>query len=394
MNYLVATERFFGDRPSGGGRVAWELARLVRDKGGHVAILCGSDDWLSQGSTEVVEGIEIVRYPEPRFAALDPRRLYGKIAAARKVARTVLSDRRWDVVHSHMLIPGLAAFAELGTGARRICTIHSPTLLEQKLTWSGTTAGRIKAALGVPALRRAEARLYDSADALTCLSRFTSDAIVAEYGRRLPSRPIVIPWWSEFEGRPPLAKDVARRQLRWDEQAPTLFTLRRLVPRMGLDVFVQALHRVASNNVRFKAYIGGAGPDRESLQRLASVGHASDRIHFLGRMEESDLFAAYSAADAFILPTLALECFGIIALDALSLGLPVIASQVAAIPEMLEAIMPDLLVPPGDPDALATTISGFLAGSLKPPSALEIAKYVDRRYSSRQVKAAYLEVLL
>ena len=69
-------------------------------------------------------------------------------------------------------------------------------------------------------------------------------------------------------------------------------------------------------------YIGGDGELRPSLERLSAELGATEKIRFTGRLSDEDLLLAYQAADLFVLPTLALECFGLISIEAMSFGCP------------------------------------------------------------------------
>lgn len=394
MNYLVANERLFRDAPSGSARIAWGLARLMAERGHHVAYLCGSVDSDPSPGVETVEGIRVVRYRFPRLHGADPRRLDRHVEVAASAVRAHLSDVRWDVVHSHTLAPGLGAFAGAGGGARRVATIHSPAVLEQRLIWGrGGAIGRLKLMVGLPMLRSAEKRLYAQAHRLTALSRFTVGGIAETLGGGIAERIEVIPWWSETVAGSELTRSSARAALGWPEDGVALFTLRRLVPRMGLDTLIDAVRQLAGRARPMTLYVAGEGPERAELERRAGDAIEAGRIRFLGRLSDPDLARAYRAADLFVLPTLALECFGIITLEALALGCPVLATRVGAIPEMLEPVMPGFLFDPGDVGGLAARIDQFVEGRLRAPDAAALGAYVARQYGRDVVSARYLEVL-
>src|SRR5207253_1011160 len=94
---------------------------------------------------------------------------------------------------------------------------------------------------------------------------------------------------------------------------------------------------------------------------------------------------AYEAADLFILPTRDLECFGLIIVEALAMGCPVIASEVGAIPELLRPLAPEWLVPPGDVEKLRQKVTAFLDGSLAIPSGEALVDYAERRWNKQSV---------
>ena len=79
---------------------------------------------------------------------------------------------------------------------------------------------------------------------------------------------------------------------------------------------------------------------KAQLARLAGEMAVEECTHFIGHVADEVLPDMYAAADAFVLPTTELECFGLIALEALACGRPVLATPVGAIPEILEPIEP------------------------------------------------------
>jgi glycosyltransferase involved in cell wall biosynthesis len=94
--------------------------------------------------------------------------------------------------------------------------------------------------------------------------------------------------------------------------------------------------------------------------------------HFLGRIPDEELPAMYAACDAFVLPTAQLECFGLIMLEALASGRPVLATPVGAIPEVLGRIEPKWLADDQTERALTRLLCSFLTGQLPshPPEQL------------------------
>jgi glycosyltransferase involved in cell wall biosynthesis len=389
LNYLIATEEFFPEQPGGAGRIAWELGKLMRARGHDVTLLAGTHAERPP-PVGLHEGITVARYAFPRLRSWDPRRLGAHVAAARDATRAL--GGRWDVVHAHTLAPGLGAFQAVGRAARRISTIHSPAVLEQRITWSHAGAvGRVKLAVGEPMLRRAERALLTSADRLTALSRFTIRETAAMYGRDLAERITCVPWWSDAD--PPADRAAARHALGWPAKGTIFYTLRRLVPRMGIDVLIGAA-RSLPRNAPWTVYVAGDGPERARLEALAADAGLGQRARFLGRIDDATAHRAYEACDAFALPTRALECFGIIALEALSRGRPVIGSRVGAIPEMLEPVLPDWIFSPGDERDLARVMRGVLDGTLAAPDATELRRYAQTRYGRdavREVWARWIE---
>lgn len=390
MNYVVATEHFFKDRPGGSGRIAWELAKLVRAQGHRVGMLCGSTPEDPPEGISEDKGITVVRYRFPALRRWDPRRLAMHIEVARQSAERYLGGERWDVVHGHNLAPALAAFRSLGARCRRIATVHSPAVPEQRITWSGQGwVGRLKLMLGEPMLHRAEARLYQMANDISALSDYTIREMASSHSPELAARITRIPWWQEPCDLS-LGQAEARSRLGWPLGKSIFFTLRRLVPRTGVDVLIDAVEQLPPRG-DFEVYVAGEGPERKALQDRAASGRHASRVHFVGRVADEYAALAYRGADAFVLPTRALECFGIIALEALARGRPVLASRVGAIPEILEPILPGCLFDADDSARLAGLMRAVMTRELKVPGEVDLAAYVEGLYGRSAVSGAYLD---
>ena len=162
--------------------------------------------------------------------------------------------------------------------------------------------------------------------------------------------------------RPAKDKTVARQRLGLPPERPLLLSVRRLAPRMGLDNLVRAMPAVVARRPDVLLLIGGKGPERERLERLVAELGLDDHVRLLGFIADDDLAAHYQAADAFVLPTLALEGFGLVTTESLACGTPVLGTPVGATPEILRRLDPRLVLPGVTPAALAEGITAFLEG--------------------------------
>ena len=114
-----------------------------------------------------------------------------------------------------------------------------------------------------------------------------------------------------------------------------------------------------------------------------------ESITLMGRLPDDTLQVGYQAADLFLLPTRALECFGLISLEAMSFGLPVLGTNVGAIPEVIGPVLPGFLSPPGDPEAFRAKITDYLDGRIIPPAEEVIRGHVTANYSELAVMTQY-----
>ncbi|MFP4353744.1 MAG: glycosyltransferase family 4 protein [Phycisphaerae bacterium] len=383
MQYLTAVNICFPDRPSGSARVAWDQALEMQDRGHEVTLVCYAQPGYTGPALSEMEGIEVVRAPKPTLSPWSLGRDRKNIQAIAEAVQRSLARRNFDVVHMHNPFPAAGVLSALGSQMRTVFTVHSPVGMELEITWASQgLPGRIKLLLGLKKMIRLERGIFAQCDALQTLSQFTRSRVDEIYG--MGGKVTVIPHWRREELKRTMSKAEARDRLGWPQDKKILFTVRRHVTRMGLDVAVDALACLADRG-DWQAHLAGDGPLRSSLQARARAAGCGEKIHFPGRISDEDLLLAYQAADLFLLPTRALECFGLITLEAYCFGCPVIGTDAGASPELIEPLSPGLVVPAGDVEALRGKLKAFLDGELTLPDSEEIIAYVEQGFSRQGV---------
>jgi len=138
---------------------------------------------------------------------------------------------------------------------------------------------------------------------------------------------------------------------------PVVLMAARMHPEKGYEHLLGALPRVLAQVPDLVLLIAGAGPLEARYRNLSASSGLEQHVRFLGfRRDLPDLIAT---SDLVVLPSLA-EAFGLVAAEALYLGIPVVASRVGGIPEIVEDGVDGLLVPPGDDEALAGALLHLL----------------------------------
>ena len=160
--------------------------------------------------------------------------------------------------------------------------------------------------------------------------------------------------------RPPDEPEQVRRSLGLPSNEVVLFTVRNLVPRMGLENLVHAIKNMGEEARDILVLIGGEGPLRPTLERLIKDLQLTDRVRLLGFVPEEQLPSYYQAADLILVPTLELEGFGLVTVEALACGTPVLGTPVGALPEVLTRVDPRLVAEGSDAASLATAIRRIL----------------------------------
>jgi phosphatidylinositol alpha-1,6-mannosyltransferase len=128
----------------------------------------------------------------------------------------------------------------------------------------------------------------------------------------------------------------------------------------GMDTLIKALPRLLTQRPEVQLVLAGAGDDRAWLEELADQNGVNRHVHFLTGLSYSELAACYSACEIFALPSSG-EGFGLVYLEAMACGKPVIGGAHGGAPEIIEDGVTGYLVPHGDPIQLATSIETLLA---------------------------------
>ncbi len=142
--------------------------------------------------------------------------------------------------------------------------------------------------------------------------------------------------------------------------------------------------------------IVGGGHLADMLKRQARESGLADRIVFAGRVPEEDLPLYYRAADVSVVPSIALEGFGLVVAESLACGTPAIVTPVGGLPEAVSGLSEGLILESSERAALTSGLRAALAGRLQLPSSAACASYARERFSwpiiAEQVKRVYSEV--
>lgn len=147
--------------------------------------------------------------------------------------------------------------------------------------------------------------------------------------------------------------EAMRRELGIDEGVTVLLALQRLSVYKGVDVLVRAMTHLADR--RCVLLVSGDGADRGRLEAIASDEGAGDSVRFLGFVPEADMPALWGLTDIFVFHSYH-ETFGMVLSEAMHAGKAVVSVDSTAIPEVVTHGRDGLLVPPGDPAAMADAI--------------------------------------
>jgi glycosyltransferase involved in cell wall biosynthesis len=133
-----------------------------------------------------------------------------------------------------------------------------------------------------------------------------------------------------------------------------------------------------------------------TLQRRIEANGLTKNIRLLGFLPEDALPVAYRAADLSVVPTQSLEGFGLVAVESLAAGTPVIVTPVGGLPDIVSGVAPNLVLPDTAIQSIARHIIAALTGQLTLPSASDCQSYAAERYAwphvAAQIRTVYDEV--
>ncbi len=140
--------------------------------------------------------------------------------------------------------------------------------------------------------------------------------------------------------------------------APLIGVVGRFSPEKGVDVFLHACRELVRRRVAFSAVVAGDGPQRDALEKLRDTLGLTGHVHYPGIVASVE--ALYSRLDLLVIPSRS-EGLPNVLLEALRADVPVVATRVGAVPEVIDSPLAGVLVPPNDPTALADAIERSLS---------------------------------
>jgi len=280
------------------------------------------------------------------------------------------AGRGADVIDAHFAL--YAFWPVLLGGLRRI-----PLVVHFQGPWADeSTVARNEHVVVVAAKRLVERLVYRRATTVVTLSAAFKRILVERYGV-LPWRIRVIPPGVDLQRFHPGDRAAARRRLGVPARGPLVACVRRLESRMGIDILVEAWSKVQRDVPGSHLVIVGDGPERRRLEALVARHGLRSTVTFAGRVDEPTLVACHQAADLTVVPSTALEGFGLVVLESLACGTPVVVSDVGGLPEAVRGLDPTVIVPAGDARRLAEALGRCLTDDDSTPSRVRCRAHAE-----------------
>ena len=381
-----------GGEDAGGQNVhVAALSQAMADRGHAVEVYTRRDDPNLPETVRLGPGVTVVHVPAgppwalPKDALAEHMPRFGSWLAERWRGGTA-AGRAPDVVHAHFWMSGLAALrARAGTGTPVVQTFHALGAVKRRHQGAADTSpdGRIEA----------EARIAAAADAVIAMC---SDEVRELTALGAPAAGLrVVPCGVDVRRFTPTGPVLPRTS------AARIVCVGRLVERKGVATVVEALARVPGAEL-----LVAGGPDaalleddphaRELRSLAASLG-VGDRVTLLGRLDHDRLPALLRSADVVVaVPWY--EPFGIVPLEAMACGVPVVTSAVGGMLDSVVDGVTGVHVPPADPAALAAALHRLLPDrqrrtAMGRAGARRAAQRYTWRHVAEQTERVYAELL-
>lgn len=317
------------DVPGGVQYHVRDLAEVLTERGHDVSVLAPADDETPLPAYVVPAG----RAVPVRYNGSVARVSFGPISATR--VRRWLRDGGFDVLHIHEpASPSLSLLACWAASGPIVATFHTSNLRSRAMV----------AAYPIlePALEKIGARIAVSEDARrTLVEHIGGDAVLIPNG-------VFVDRFAAAEPEPS-----------WRGAAGTVGFIGRLdEPRKGLPTLLEAFGRVVAARPGVRLLVAGRGDVEEAAEGLHP--DVRNAVTFLGQVSEEDKARLLRTVDVYVAPNLGGESFGIIIVEALSAGAPVLASDLDAFRRVLDDGRVGVLFPTGQVDALAGSLLALL----------------------------------
>lgn len=317
------------DVPGGVQYHVRDLAEVLQRRGHEVSVLAPADDDSPLPPYVVPAGRAV---PVPYNGSV-ARVNFGPLSATR--VRRWLREGRFDVLHIHEpATPSLSLLACWAATGAIVATFHTSNLRSRAMLAASTILE--------PALEKIGARIAVSEDARrTLVEHVGGDAVLIPNG-------VFVDRFADASPEP-----------RWRGEEATVGFIGRLdEPRKGLPTLMAAMQHVVAARPGVRLLVAGRGNEDEALEDVSP--EVRDAVTFLGVVSEADKARLLRTVDVYVAPNLGGESFGVILVEAMSAGAPVLASDLDAFGRVLDGGRVGALFPAGDVDALGRSLVALL----------------------------------
>jgi D-inositol-3-phosphate glycosyltransferase len=365
-----------------------ELARQLGLRGHRVDIFTRAvEDGQAGNTRELSVNVRLIPLAAGAAGHAPKTALYPRLSAFFDALDRFRSQNAaaYDLIHSHYWLSGqVGAWARKAWGTPHITTFHTLGEVKRRACGAGSE----------PDVRiTVERELSDTCDRILMTSAKEKDNLLRYYPARDESI-AVVPCGVDLDLFQPLDKAQARRRIGAAHGDILALYVGRFAPEKGLERLLKATACLKSLPRLRLIIVGGDGngdPDRQRMLKMSQACGLSERVTFMGRVDQADLPIFYSAADTLVIPS-AYESFGMVALESLACGTPVVATRVGAMEELLRDPDAGRLASDLRPESLAAAMNRMPIGRRSQPVAPEAIRRTVLRYGWSRVAAEVLKV--
>ena len=303
-----------------------------------------------------------------RISVKDSKGVISLWRAVRKRVNHILKSGEIHLVHIHNPLVGFVAILQPKLWKiPKVYHFHSSWYDEEKINQIGTKNLEIpwKLQIQLQLIQLMEWSGYAVSRTILFLSEYSKNRFLRYYPFTKPKLS-VIPGGVDIEEFKPSSSreeiNYIREKLQLKVDIPLLLTVRRLEQRMGLENLICAAGIVNRRNpdLKFQMVLTGKGSLKDRLEQLILEQEISKCVQLAGLVPRETLPLYFRCADLFVLPTIAIEGFGLVTAEALASGIPVMGTPVGATEEILKKVDERLLFKNTSPEALAEGIETYL----------------------------------
>ena len=334
-----------------------ELSLALGQAGHLVDVFTRCQDYSTTQIVELGPGARVVHIEAGDVQYIDKRDLFPIVPqfTERVLGFRLEAGLFYDLVHSHYWLSGCSATVlQREWNLPMVHMFHTLGALKNHVARNHDERE--------PSLRITnERRIVARADRLIAANPAECQDLQTFYGAD-PARISIIPCGVDVDLFRPLPRDQARALLNLPADAKIILFVGRLEPIKGVDILLDALSHLNCDGCPGLALIVGGDLDGTEAARLMAIRDRlglANSVRFVGAQEQRNLPYFYAAADVCVVPSF-YESFGMVAIEAMACGLPVIASRAGGLQFTVQDGQSGLLVPPGDSVALAAALQQLL----------------------------------
>ena len=356
MNILFVADVSINKVIGGAERVLYEQTTGLAQRGHNVSVMTRK---LPNHDTvhEIIDGVHEWRYSFKK----DPLNfICSTWIYSKRIFEKLQQQIHFDCINFHQPFSALGvAHSTLSAKIPKIYTCHS--LSFEELISRNRNGHRLFSELinfiQSCGYKKIEKDILGESNEVVVLSKFTKEKLCNTY-KIIQERIKVIPGGVDLNRfKPTVNKIEIRERLNIPSNKIILLTVRNLVQRMGLENLIIAFNDLIKQKAKIHLVIGGEGSSKAGLIALSRNLRVEDHIHFAGFIPDDQLPSYYQMADLFVLPTKELEGFGLVTLEAMASGLPVVGTPVGGTNEIIGDFDSGFIFKGTDSDSMADLIT-------------------------------------